>query len=253
MANQDLVNANLTVTFSKESDSVGFELELDEEKNEGKSTFTPGDEVYIKVYPGGHNPNYNSTMGNITVIATNKYETIPSEGFEYLVFARDKEQNVSHIIKDITDLRWCGYIPNTPPIFGETKISFSEEVSCVMKLVYRTTYDSWKLSGVNVPCRVLVEAIKESEDRYGSMTIDFTEDEESESEDRIYLTVRDACTQQAISGATVEINGGTYTTDANGRVDLGLMKKGTYPVKITAENYQDSDKDRIGNDELVIG
>lgn len=247
----DLANANLTVTFSKESDSVGFELELDEEKNEGKSTFAPGDEVFIRVYPGGLSPSKNTTMGNITVVATDKYETVPNEGFEYLVFARDSEQNVSHIIKDITDLQWCGYIPNVPPIFGETKISFSEEVSCVMKLVYRTTYDSWKLSGVNVSCRVLVEAIKESEDRYGSMTVDFTE--ESESEDRVYLTVRDACTQQAISGATVEINGGVYISDANGRIDLGLMNKGTYPVKITAENYQDSDKDRIGNDELVIG
>jgi hypothetical protein len=248
----DLANANLQVTFSKESDSVGFELELDEVLNNGKSTFSPGDSVYIKVYPGGHNPTHNSTMGNITILATNKYETIPATGFEYLVFARDSEQSVSHIIKDIVDLRWCGYIPNVPPIFGETKISFSEEVSCVMKLIYRTTYDSWKLSGVNVPCRVLVEAINEDEDRYGSITIDFTENEE-ESTDRVYLTVRDACTQQIIPNATVEINGAVYVTDANGRVDLGPLAAGTYPIRITAENYQDSDKDRIGNDELVIG
>ena len=250
----DLASANLTVTFSKETDSVGFTLELDEELNNGNSNFAPGDEVYIKVYPGGLSPARNSTMGNITVIATNKYESIPKEGFEYLVFARDSEQNVSHIIKDITDLKWCGYIPNVPPIFGETKISFSKEVSCVMKLQYRTTYDSWKLSGVNVPCRVLVEAF--NDDRYGSLTIDFTEDEddeEDENADRIYLTVRDACTQQAIPNASVTIKGENYTTDANGRVDLGVIATGTYPIKITAQDYQDSDLDRIGNDELVIG
>jgi len=252
MAN-DLASANLTVTFSKETDSVGFELELDEVLNNGQTTFAPGDSAYIKVYPGGHSPNYSSTMGNITVLATNKYETIPAEGFEYLVFARDSEQSVSHIIKDISDLKWCGRIPSVPVQFGETKIFFSEEVSCVMKLVYRTTYDSWKLSGVNVPCRVLVEAIKDSEDRYGSMTVDFTEGEIEDSADRIYLTVRDTCTQQIIPGATVEINNTVYTTDANGRIDLGPLKTGTYPVRITAQNYQDSDKDRIGNDELVIG
>ncbi len=247
----DLANANLIVTFSKETDSAGFELELDEVKNAGKSTFAPGDEVYIKVYPGGLRPSRNSTMGRITVIANNVYENIPAEGFEYLVFARDSEQSVSHIIKDITDLRWCGYIPDTPPIFGETKISFSKEVSCVMKLQYRTTYDSWKLSGVNVPCRVLVEAF--TEDRYGSMTVDFTEGEAGEEPDHIFLVVRDACTEQVIPGATVEINDAVYVTDAEGKIDLGAIGTGTYPVRITAQDYQDSDKDRIGNDELVIG
>ena len=247
----EMANTNLTVTFGKDSDSAGFNLELDSEKNNEKSNFAPGDEVYIKVYPGGLSPSHNSTMGNITVMATNKYESIPKEegGFEYLVFARDSEQSVSHIIKSITDLKWCGFIPDTPPIFGETKISFSEEVSCVMKLQYKTTYDSWRLTGVNIPCRVLVEAF--NEERYGSLTIDFTEDEEDR--DHVFLVVRDACTEQLIPGANVEIGGVLHVADDKGKVDLGILSTGTYQVRITAQDYQDSDTDRIGNDELVIG
>jgi len=247
----DLASANLTVTFSKETDNVGFNLELDDERNNDKTTFAPGESAYIRVYPGGLSPSSNTSMGIITKVASNTVRMVPPTDYEFMVFARDSEKDFGYLCTELVDVKWCGFIPNVSPQFSELKVSFSEPVSCVMKVQYKTSYDLWRLSNVNIPCKVLVEAIKD--ERYGSLVVDFTiADEEAIQESQTYITVKDACTQQIIPGAVIIFEGTEYIADSNGRVDLGVLESGTYPIKITAEDYQDSDSDRIGNDELVI-
>lgn len=250
----ELANTSTTVVFNKDVETVGLHLELDDVRNKDKTSFAPGDVVYIRVSPGGLSPSSNSTMGIITKMSVNIVRRVPKEGYEYLIFARDIEKDFSYLCTELVDLQWCGFIPEISPRFDELKVSFSDPVSCVMKVQFNTSYDLWRLSGVNIPCKVLVEAF--TEDRYGSLVIDFAptvEDEEKIQKSHTYLSVRDACTQQTIPGAIVVIEGVEHIADSNGRVDLGIMETGTYPIKITAEDYQDSDKDRIGNDQLVIG
>ena len=250
----ELASTSTTIVFNKDLEAVGLNLELDEDRNNDKTSFNPGDVVYIRVSPGGLSPNSNTTMGAITKQSANIVRRVPKEDYEYQIFARDMEKDFGYLCTELVDLQWCGFIPDVPPQFNELKISFSEPVSCVMKIKYNTSYDLWRLSGVNIPCKVLVEAF--TEDRYGSLVIDFSPTEEGQEEaqkSHTYLSVRDACTQQTIPGAIVIIEGVEYIADSNGRVDLGIMETGTYPIKITADEYQDSDKDRIGNDQLVIG
>jgi hypothetical protein len=265
MATTDVAKSNLTLEFGTclDNATTGFKLEIDTDKHpDNASTFAPGDDVYIRVYPGGFLPEYGYTQGTLTIDAVEIIQNIEDKP-EDITFGKSDTGSLSYWCYDLISTEWIGNVLHcvSPPAITISfeSITLSQKVSGILRVKYKTKYDRIKLN-CGAAMKVLVEAYRAdaslinpdlSGEMYGNIIIDF----EGEGNTReVILTVRDACSRSIISSASVYLDGVLKgTTNVNGRINLGqLIKARTYKIKVIAEGYQDTDLDRIANDEFTV-
>jgi len=233
--------AEATIKFKAQAeDETGFILELDEEKNAGQSSFQPGDNCFIRLFPSGLNPTLRTNIGTAKIDGTN----IPLEIEEYLVFARSDRESFRYPCSEILELEWigrdCGQIK-----FSEEEVFLSEKKSGVLKIRYRTFFDRISFSS-QTEGKVLLEANKDT--KYGYIVLDYVLQKKT-----VYLTVKDACSRSVIPGAQVFVDGQFVgISGPDGRICLGELYTGKHTLKIVKSGYQPTDEDNIANDEFIV-
>lgn len=88
-----------------------------------------------------------------------------------------------------------------------------------------------------------------------SVTIDFGDSTSIGPKD-VTLTIKNWCNQQIIVGAevTITIEGSPITkiSDTSGIVTFPQVPSGTWPVRVVATGYLNSDADTLANDSITV-
>jgi hypothetical protein len=242
-----MTTANITFKNSCESSSIDSSLSLilDSEKNTNKTRFKANESAYLRIYPNGLNPKLTSTMGDILMDSKDLIEDI----VEQIILTKSNSASLRYLPIGKVDYSWIGRDPKVTPQFTDKNITFSKEISGVLKVNYQTKYDSIELFS-KAEGTILVEA--STTDRYGSITVDFS-GIGSNVKRPCRLTVKDACSKMIVAGAKIYVDDKYKgVTGDDGVINLGELSVGTHTIKATKEGYTDSDKDTILNDEFVV-
>lgn len=139
MANK--ANQSVTITFSKAVAGGGDQegnlvVELDEEKNAGKSQFLYGEKAYFKVYkyPASMVLTLTSTDG---AISSEGSGTSPEE--ENIAFSNTNEASSSKPVKSIDSSMWFGASLGSVSADG-SKITASQSGIGVLNLKYKSDF-----------------------------------------------------------------------------------------------------------------
>ncbi len=219
-----------------------FRFELDSERNGSKSVFVPGDDAYLRLFPGGLNPSLWSNLGTVTKVTT---DTLPIT--EYIVISRSQSGSLRYVPYGGVNWSWVGKTKGSgSPVFDEDHINLPQEMSGVLKCSYTARYDVLKLYNANTGV-VLIEA--ETADRFGYTSVNYDSDSEIRE---VTLTVKDACSRAILPGANVWIDGELAgITNNQGKITLKLSV-GNHTIKTTKASYVSSDKDTIKNDSFTV-
>lgn len=239
------VRINLKTTCESSSVDNSLSLVLDNEKNTNKTRFKANETAYLRIYQSGLNPKLSSTMGDISMDERDLIEDI----VEQIILTKSNSASLRYLPIGKVDYSWIGRDPKVTPQFTDKNITFSKEISGVLKVNYQTKYDSIELFS-KAEGTILVEA--STTDRYGSITVDFS-GIGSNVKRPCRLTVKDACSKMIVAGAKIYVDDKYKgVTGDDGVINLGELSVGTHTIKATKEGYTDSDKDTILNDEFVV-
>ncbi|WP_022852022.1 carboxypeptidase-like regulatory domain-containing protein [Limisalsivibrio acetivorans] len=212
--------------------------------NGNRTHFLPGERCFLKIYPGLIN--HETTMNTGEVLE--RKNGLSEEHTEYLVFHESDHAKTEYPPVKILEASWegkdCGEFRNSGSTF-----SLSEKKSGILRVRYATTFDRYCISA-QAHTLILFQVFAKSETSY--TTIDYTEETDSDLR-QVTLNVRDACTGEDVEGANVYLNdkfAGVSRVD--GTLPLGLIRRGTYSLRITKEGYADSDSDNIRNDSFTV-
>lgn len=240
----------LTIRFTDPSVSPDafLELELDEELNDGKTEFAPGESAFIRVkrYPRDIYTML-SSAGDIVRTAVNTYQAITDEQVE---FCYEKEQDLDDRPDSPVSYDWIGRDPGIIPTIDGKTIQFSSEVVAIMSVDYNYLYDRWKLHNISHDGDVIVVA--RMGDQKACLTVNFgggvSEVEEYE------LLVKDYCTDLAVPFATVFLDDVEIgRTNTQGIINLGdLVRGSSHTVRVVKSGYIPSDEDALRNDEFTV-
>ena len=249
--------ASATINFSgaeSGESSGGFPVALDSDRNEGKTTFAPGESVYIKITPTGE---YSIASSAGTVSSDGK--NIPSPFTENLEFANSKTATLSYPNSGGVSYRWLGKSGGTP-LFNGQAVTLPADTVGVLEVTYDTFSDRLRLDvttadmGGNDELPVLV-AVTDAEGTTNSLTVTFTTDGDVPGVPvPVEIEVTNFCSGAVVAGASVYVDGAFIgTSSAAGIVYAGMLVPGqTYTLRITAPEFKDSDKDILYNDSFVV-
>lgn len=235
------------ITFTSGDNGLSsFSFVLEASENGGKTIFAPEEKARLKLYPGGQNPKLSVTSGSAVF-----YQKALKQTFtEYIIFRGSDSGNTTYFIDRLISASWEGTGSGRPLVYG-SRLVLPSSVTGVLKVKYETSYDLIDITCSN-PIYVLISA--ESEKLSGDYIVDFTDGYLTDVYDKdVVVTVRDACTKETLSNASVYINGNfSGRTDSGGVIRLGSMKSGSYALRITRDGYTDTDKDTIMNDYFTV-
>jgi len=147
------VTATVTVAFSNSAGSAQLSAEIDNRPdgpNEGKTSFSPGDDVYLLVRKSADVTvaGY-ATIGNVSLVGA----VTGMEEKEMLVFPRTRSAELSKTPEGGVSFTWFGTVPGTPVVKGKTvnltgAYDKDNPPIGVAEAVYTTAAESWKLSGI---------------------------------------------------------------------------------------------------------
>ncbi|ADD69004.1 hypothetical protein Dacet_2242 [Denitrovibrio acetiphilus DSM 12809] len=176
-----------------------FRFVLESAENSGKTIFAPDERARLKLYPGGTNPHISVTSGKGTIFLSagkQKYT-------EYIAFRDSDSGSVTYHIEKLETAVWEGSGRGKPQIYGN-RLTLPAKTTGVLKVTYETSYDLIDVT-CSRPTYVLVSA--ETNSLAGDFLLDFTDGYITDVYDKdVVMTVRDACTRETISGASVYIN-----------------------------------------------
>jgi hypothetical protein len=270
------LSANTTITFQRQCEvhSGGFSLEINEEDNLGKTSFAPGDTAYLRCYPGfpckikhtagSKGPGKGSGLKYIeneciTIVATDSATT------QYFVASGFTGGWIGTIstAPTLADPESVPAPPGTPISSAGAKfkidgweLTFPNVRTGIFQCSYYTSYSSFSITCMEeTPVLITAERTDEKYgEMFGSITVDFTGEVAIRD---VYITIKDACTRQIVSGASVFITTPegelSFTSDDAGRVFIEELQSGMqYPIVIRASGYKDSNQDRIHNDYIEV-
>lgn len=153
------VTASLVINFGDETDAF-LEAEINEEDNEGKTSFVAGDEVYFRVYNSG---NYKiiQTAGSTSLESSNNVVNISElneEGLlEQVSFAFSATSSTDKYIHQFYSGTWIGKPLGIIKKIGHNELSGGvvpkeqggsgkPDSVGVAEVDYDTKYDLWKYS-----------------------------------------------------------------------------------------------------------
>lgn len=234
-----------TIQFSPYGD--GIKLELDEDRNDGKTVFAPGENCWIKLLPTGLKPEIWSSFGQATLISENVPATIDEE---YVIFGYTNTASTKYNISHLLSYSWVGRVDPYPgkPKFKDNVITFKDPCIGVLKVQYRYHFDRIKLYCQDeVGAQIFVGAKKEA--AFGYLIVTY-----SPGAKRLCnLTVRDACSMTIIQGARISVDGiFKGLTDSSGRISLGELSVGIHSLDMKKSGYQNSGEDTLANDSFSV-
>lgn len=250
--------STIAITFGSETvePSGHISIELDSDKNEGKTSFDIDVTAYLKVY---YNEayTYESSGGTLKKVATNILLDIEDEK---ITFAATSEAYLAYLPSGTVNYSWVGDSAGSP-VFDGRKVSVSESVVAVLKCSYKSKGDRLSLS-FNEEGQVVVVVVEGT--AKASTTVNFATDEDEDAEPVPYrIKVIDYCSGDSLPSVTVTITtagspmdgevlvGGN--TDANGEVYLGMLIPGRqYDLKMSRSDYLSSELDQLNNDYFIV-
>jgi hypothetical protein len=248
--------SSLTVNFSKSSVSPSLTLDSDyntEIYEEEKSTFEPGDEVYLKLfYDTDDEYSIETSYGNCRTSSRNISYSVA----DTIAFAYSSSEQVSYIPEGTIDTEWIGNNRGMHyQVDRSINISDEEKVVGVLKCEYDTIGDRLHLYDTDISgendYNIVVVAIFDNGNK-ASCTVSFQRTEGVEVD--LEIVVKDVCTDDVIPNAEVsipELIAGT--TNENGVLSVGTVLSGTeYALSITADGYQDTATDNLNNDSFTV-
>jgi len=127
-------------------DSEGYlSIELDHVLNFGKSVFTEGDEVYVRIYASDEY-DVEITGGSIVKVSSDVSRNADAET---LNFIGEEYPDVSYPVNSLTGVTWYGTDLGNISLVGSHNISASgssTDTIGIGKVEYTTIYDVWKIT-----------------------------------------------------------------------------------------------------------
>lgn len=162
MADPRIVTQTLTIGFNTGTKGDSLIMEVDGRSsglNNGRTSFKPGDDVYILLFKSNDVTidNVISSKGTITLEGSESPQVIENE--DVLVFANDREASVSKPIVGSYGLQWVGSDLGQLQLATDA-ISFTlaEEPPLAQRpyagaalLTYNTEADVYRLTNTNIP------------------------------------------------------------------------------------------------------
>lgn len=272
--------SSVQVIFGDGVNNDGITLELDEERNAGKSIFLPSDTCYIRCYPALSGVVYGTTQGSVSKIGT-----LPENISEYVVFCDSDNARLSGLPSSLKQIagkewmlhrdavitspqwEWIGVDPGVSPLFVGADIRLPRPVSAVLYVRY-TTYYELVLHGNKTPikpdcppqsgntkpdpcqCPSALSLVTASHD--SSVASVEVEWDTGACQDMVEVSVQDMCSRQAVSGASVFIDGlFVGVTNIAGKIRT-MCAKGSHNIRVTAPGYVATDQDEVDNEIFII-
>jgi len=144
-----MVKTSIVVQFGAQKDAY-LAAELDDDLNNGRSSFLPGDAVWFRVYS---DVSYTVKASSGTVLQSPSTYKSGSEE-EVLQFPLEKVASVSKPIVTFTAPIWYGTAPphftgatNGLKILSQTEFQINDDTKpYIGKVTYTTKYHTWKLT-----------------------------------------------------------------------------------------------------------
>jgi len=114
-------------------------LELDSEANEDRTSFLPGEKVFLRVYGSGYT--MNSSAGTLTQEASSRSRSIE----ETFYFVNEKTKTLSYLPSGDVTYEWIGASCGIP-IFQNQVITLEANCLSVLECEYNAEYDQWSIS-----------------------------------------------------------------------------------------------------------
>jgi len=129
------------------ADEPSIMIELDSERNNGRSVFEPGEEAYLRAYPTPLDLAYTHqvTLGTAELLGSFEQEIEEEE-----IQVTDAVARTRYPILEVFDLQWDGRELSSPEWEqGGREIRFTAAEGCsgsgYLRLRYKTRYDLWKV------------------------------------------------------------------------------------------------------------
>ncbi|MEA3479751.1 MAG: hypothetical protein U9R60_16330 [Bacteroidota bacterium] len=276
------MNATLTINFSgcceASQASCSISISRDEERNEGKTSFRIGDEIFYRIRPAGDYRYRTTNGGLISVVSGFLLETKEED----IVVSGTSVNTNDNILSGFT-YSWIGHAINeagllcTPPavaLLGTTRINFPFSVRGILRVSYDSGYALVKFAPINTGEQLIIampQAIEDSEEavyEFGGGLCDpdtlvcaasQIEEEilgpsEEVGGEQVTLKIINACNDDPVAGAQVFVDGALVEgiSDVDGNINVGFLADGTHSIKITASGYTPSDEDQLANDQIEV-
>lgn len=259
------MDSSISITFGKSIDDPDdpdapisgehfLRLGLDNDANEGKTSFVPGKTAYLQIHYSS-SYTYESSGGTIKVSATKIPLKIEDE---CITFANADTGYLSYIPDGSVAYSWVGNDGGNPT-FELNKVSLSNPAVAVLKCSYTTLGDRLSLKFSEIG-EVVVYAALKNEESETSITVSFESDPEDPEDPEdptpvaYELEVKNYCTDEILSGVTVyldEVDIGQ--TNASGIIALGALIPGSYhTLKMARAGLINSELDKLNNDSFTV-
>ena len=138
----NIAKASIVLTFAiscAEEDHF-INVEMDDEKNQGKTCFLYGEKIYFRVFtsPKDMKIRLESSDGSISNEGTGYFEYE-----EDIQFPNTNEANTQYPINSIISQDWLGNSLGSILVSGDTAIRTSETGVAILKLKYNVVYRSY--------------------------------------------------------------------------------------------------------------
>jgi hypothetical protein len=139
------VTASILIDFGAGTSDAYLTAELDSEMNNGKTTFSAGDNVYFRVYTDAASYAVTQTSGSTQKTAAGETESMS----EVLPYAKQTTASATKKVKSITSMTWYGTDLGALSIAGAALVKAANATTSTIgvgKAAYVTEYDLWKLT-----------------------------------------------------------------------------------------------------------
>jgi len=258
-----MTSTNLTVNFispediePEPEDGYGnISLDLDPDANED-TNFQVGDTAFLRVICSGFRNSETYEMlrsaGTLARSATDVRYLVE----ETITFPYTTSQSLKYMPDGNVEWEWIGNAPVASVSLqvdeNSAKLVATQRIVAVANVTYYTLGDRWALS-YDEEGQVVVVALREN--KTVSVTVGFGIDE---IDDEIgpfswQILTKNNATGQPEPNINIDIQGvGSFITDSNGRVFVGVLSSGTYDCVLTGDDIISSPEDAIDNDSFTI-
>ncbi len=239
------------VEFSeqKQGTETYLSISIDSELNQGRYSFSPGNEVYLTVHTSHPIVSLFASWGSLSF----SHEIVTDEE-EYLPIVKEREKSLRYLPIDGTfSYEWLG--PNRGNVVVDgRKLSFvSDDFFGFLHVTYKARAKIYLLRNVSQPGAVCVILANEAGNT-AYQVIEFTGEEGAEELADVSVVVKDMADGHPVAGVVVMVDGNTVgITDENGRVYAGKLTKGRHDLRLVPqEPYLKSDEDGLANDWFTL-
>ena len=247
-------NASIQISFSEAADddsssgdNGSISLSLDTDKNteyygEAKTTFAPGEAVYLKAIVSPKTADITEIKQSVGVV-TKAAHNLPFDVDENISFNDTKEESLRYYPEGAINWEYLG-APSSAysPYFNGQTVKIAVAAVAVLHCEYIALYDRLKLlivdSDMNGASELPVTVMIFSGAISASLVVNYAVAAGTSSEYKTYnLNTTSLCAEGVIAGATVTQNGNTIgVTDTSGNLTFSSWT-GTYTFEVTADGY----------------